>query len=90
VNEQPPQYPGQPQGWPQQPPRQGPRHPCPPQEPQAPQHGQQPRKSWIARYKVLTTIGGIVAFFIIVGAIGAAAGGKTKKSGSPCRARRSR
>jgi hypothetical protein len=46
--------------------------------PQGPQHGQPPGKSWPARHKVLTVIGGVVAAFILIGAIGAAASGKTK------------
>ena len=75
---QPPHDPYQTQpGWQQQPWPQGPQGPQPPYPgppPTGPQHGA-PQRSWPARHKVLTAILAVVAFFIVVGVIGAVAGG---------------
>jgi hypothetical protein len=42
----------------------------PPQQP----YGQEPRKSWVARHKTLTGIGGGFAALVLIGAIATAAG----------------
>ena len=66
----PGQYQGQPQYLPQQ--------PYPPQSCQAPGHmppGRRGRKSWAARHKVLTAIGGVTGLFVVLGVIGAVTSG---------------
>jgi hypothetical protein len=68
---------GQPpyQGQPQQPYLQPPPYGQPP-PPGAPP-GRHSGRSWPQRHKVLTIVGGVFAFFVVVGAIGAAAHGST-------------
>lgn len=85
---------GRPQGPP--PPRYGPQggqpyRPQPPYQPQAP-YGQQPlpqaapggrrppRRPWIKRHKILSSLIAVVAVFILIGAIGAAIGPRPKQA----------
>jgi hypothetical protein len=50
-----------------------------PQQPTGPQHGG-PQRSWPARHKALTVLLAVVGLFVVIGAIGAAAGGGSTKT----------
>jgi hypothetical protein len=76
-----PQYrapPGQPpyQGQPQQPSPQG-QPPYGQQPPPGAPPGRRSRQSWPQRHKVLTILGGVFGFFVVIAAISAAAHGST-------------
>ena len=72
---QQPQYP--PSGYPPPPPGYPPRGPY--------AYAPPPRKSWPHRHKILTTLGVIVAFFVVLGVVAAIAGGKTSSNGGGSR-----
>ncbi|MEU9014280.1 hypothetical protein AB0D12_31825 [Streptomyces sp. NPDC048479] len=77
MSQQYPNDPNQPQQPYQQPHPGGPG--AYPQGPAPYQPPQEPKKSWVARHKVLTVIGGVFAFIVI---IGIAAGGGDGSSGN--------
>jgi hypothetical protein len=73
----PPQLPYGQQPYPPGQPPYNPQGPYPPPGllPHGPQHGQPRRKSWLARHKILTGLGGFVALIILGSAASAASGG---------------
>jgi hypothetical protein len=84
--QQPQQFPpqGQPPQYGQQPPQPGqpgqPNYQAPPQYQAIPPNQLPPRKSWFGRHKVLTTVGVVFAFAVVIGI--ASGGGGTDKPAS--------
>lgn len=64
--------------WPQQP-QSGPQHGYAP----PPSPGQEPRKSWLAQHRVLAIVGGVFAFFLLIGAIASAGSTRTIRVAVP-------